>query len=583
MNGLIGMNTKKKCFAPKKRLIKHFLSLTLAGSLLLPGLVLIRTETVQANIIVDMASGVVGKIRYNTTVAELIVSLLTGSGASISNTQWLNQLNNAYGVESTLATATGTDGTIGAMYEAGLFSVDSAGHFVDNGLADAIRNVPEYSSMGISDVFATTSTDMELGAWQIADGATNIGEAASSGIKAGTIGQAVGALSMGVHLGVLANKFCEKFGSEMRYGLLLNQNVNTSNLNIPSGKYFCQYATSPNSTIYKYSLNTIAYDPQIIPYLSIVGSEHNYMVVEGYYNTQTQSYGYLRSASTQSGSPVEIAPNPTTQNSIAGNKYISPQVYRYVYGFTQSGYNVQYFATNTDYSNWVNAINNHQTTPTGETGNVYSPDVITSSGNARYDPNDNTNNGFPTVRPIDELTQPVNNEDTGIKPIPWNDYTDFAQTVNNNTENNITNNYQGDVYNNFVTNYITQPQITETVETPDYNPTVPEQPIPNTKPTNTPETNQSNTDYMTTPGLKDVFPFCIPWDIAALFGSFGTIEREAPVVTFPIVSNLFGIDEEVTLDLSPYDDVAALLRTLELIGFGIALAFVTRYLIGAGS
>ena len=155
MIGLIGMNTKKKRFALKKRLIKHFLALTLAGSLLLPGLVLIRSETAEANIITDMAGGVVGKLRYNATISEIIVSLMAGSGASVTNTNYLNQLNQSYGVNSTLATATGTDGTIGAMMDAGLFSIADDGTFIDNGLLSAIEAQPAYTNCNVDSIMGT--------------------------------------------------------------------------------------------------------------------------------------------------------------------------------------------------------------------------------------------------------------------------------------------------------------------------------------------------------------------------------------------------------------------------------------------
>lgn len=207
-----------------------------------------------------------------------------------------------------------------------------------------------------------------------------------------------------------------------------------------------------------------------------------------------------------------------------------------------------------------------------------SPDVVGPAGNQKINQNYDQPQNIANWPNMGQQTP----EGQGMTVIPWDDYMDWVNDANINYNNYIRNVNQGDTYNNFIENYFVTPEQLPDVQTPDYNPTVPQQPTANVKPENTPQENQQNTDYMTTPGLKDVFPFSIPWDIAGLFGVFSTNNREAPVVTFPIVSELFGIDEEVTIDLSPYDDVASLLRLLELIAFGLGLAFVTRYLIGAG-
>ena len=552
------MNTKKKRFALKKRLIKHFLALTLAGSLLLPGLVLIQPQKVEASIIVDMASGVVGKIRYTTTVAEIIVSLLTGSGASVTNTQWLNQLNNAYGVESTLATATGTDGTLGAMYEAGLFSVDSAGHFVDQGLGNAIRNVPEYSSLGVDQFLTTTNADLELGAWQAADAATNIGEAASAGITLGTIGQAVGAVSMGVHLGVLANKVINWVGDQMAVGQPVNYDISNISQYGKGNGVMAVYRRPTTGSGLTGHFNGVY--PVNSVYIARVGNNL-------YYANPTSAYQTVHTLSqntngTWSSSNYNVSKN----NYFSFNKWNEGQLYNL------SGNYVTYAST----TELANAVSRQGGVPSG--AKPYSPDVIGSNGNQRPSNYSQPTNpeSWPDLKPNENLTE----DNTGIQPIPWDDYMDQVQVFNQNTTNNNTTIQQGDTYNNFVTNYITEVQTADQVETPDYNPVVPEQPQPEEKPENTTEEDIENESYMTTPGLQDVFPFCIPFDVASLFGSFGTIEREAPKITFPLVSQLFGIDEEIVLDLAMFDTVATILRTVELIGFALGLAFVTRYLIG---
>lgn len=80
--------------------------------------------------------------------------------------------------------------------------------------------------------------------------------------------------------------------------------------------------------------------------------------------------------------------------------------------------------------------------------------------------------------------------------------------------------------------------------------------------------------------LVDIFPFCIPFDI---YGFLNCLKAEpvAPSFDIPIIGvNSFGLDEfTYTLDLSQFNSVAKILRTMELLGFCVGLAFVTNNLI----
>ena len=127
------MNTKNTNYNQRMIQMRKRVFALLATCLLMGSLILSHAQPVEAGLL-DFA---IGKLRYNATVAEIVISLLTGSGAAVTNTNYLNQLNAAYGVESSIGTITGTDGTLGAMYEAGLFSVDTSGAFIDNGLVAA--------------------------------------------------------------------------------------------------------------------------------------------------------------------------------------------------------------------------------------------------------------------------------------------------------------------------------------------------------------------------------------------------------------------------------------------------------------
>lgn len=85
-------------------------------------------------------------------------------------------------------------------------------------------------------------------------------------------------------------------------------------------------------------------------------------------------------------------------------------------------------------------------------------------------------------------------------------------------------------------------------------------------------------DY--TPKLIDLFPFCIPFDIYRFLKCLAA-DPEAPVIDFPLITeNSFGIPPyTLHLDFSKFDDVAKILRTMELLGFCVGLAFVTNNLI----
>lgn len=81
-------------------------------------------------------------------------------------------------------------------------------------------------------------------------------------------------------------------------------------------------------------------------------------------------------------------------------------------------------------------------------------------------------------------------------------------------------------------------------------------------------------------GLKDVFPFCIPFDIYDFLATMDA-QREAPVVSIPFDFGDAG-SYTMVLDFTEFDTVAAVLRTMELLGFIIGLALITRKLINPG-
>lgn len=89
-----------------------------------------------------------------------------------------------------------------------------------------------------------------------------------------------------------------------------------------------------------------------------------------------------------------------------------------------------------------------------------------------------------------------------------------------------------------------------------------------------------NGDYTIT-GLDEVFPFCVPFDLIALFNTLEA-EPEAPSFKFPLpvpTKNGGFKLQYIEVDLSDFDTAARVLRAMELLAFCVGLTLVTRKLI----
>lgn len=80
--------------------------------------------------------------------------------------------------------------------------------------------------------------------------------------------------------------------------------------------------------------------------------------------------------------------------------------------------------------------------------------------------------------------------------------------------------------------------------------------------------------------LTSFFPFCVPFDIYNMLSLFAA-SRQAPSFNWRFYVPRV-VDETITIDLSAFDTVAQVLRTLELIAFCVALAFATKHIIQGG-
>lgn len=94
---------------------------------------------------------------------------------------------------------------------------------------------------------------------------------------------------------------------------------------------------------------------------------------------------------------------------------------------------------------------------------------------------------------------------------------------------------------------------------------------------NTPELNNSLADYKTD-GLISLFPFCVPFDLInciKLMAATG----QAPCWEFPFRVPVLGLEDTIKIDLTKWDSVAAVCRSLETLLFVGLLINKTRTLI----
>lgn len=76
---------------------------------------------------------------------------------------------------------------------------------------------------------------------------------------------------------------------------------------------------------------------------------------------------------------------------------------------------------------------------------------------------------------------------------------------------------------------------------------------------------------------KTFFPFCVPFDLIEFLGVLNA-EPEAPVIRWRFYV-LRVVDYEIEIDLSVFDGVAQIMRTMELLAFCIGLILLTRNII----
>lgn len=398
--------------------------------------------------------------------------------------------------------------------------------------------------MGIEEVFTTVASDGVAAA----TGAVNIANTAIEVGTLGTIATFAGAAIAGVGAGVIASKVISWVGDNIQRGLDIRASqellATVGNGNSYSGVIY-RNGSSARSTIADTNVVGVGYWRDSSRFYYGLAN-FNDTAVTGKYCTNTDNITWTDfNITTGVGNYVSLT-DPVAIN------------------------NVKIFDSNTSIQSWYNDVKNG----VAEKPYINSPDIISPTGNVYYNPTTNIYNNIGNQVP----------QGYNVNPVDISDYLNFANDANANTFDGLTGeDDNGQLFTDIFTpllnpdNVIPDPEPENPIDPSDpSHPAQPEQPDIPDKPDVTETEMEESLNLATTPELKEVFPFCIPWDIVDCLLLFRVTEREAPYLEFTFIDG-----NEITLDFSIFDSVAELLRILELISFIVGLAIGTRYLIGA--
>lgn len=302
--------------------------------------------------------------------------------------------------------------------------------------------------------------------------------------------------------------------------------------------------------------------------------------IAGYYRDSNYSYCLLGRIEGNTDKTVAYILNDrnipadsfTSTRQISGNTIVwkGPSVGSF------SSSNMPEYSSEAEFTAYVNSIRNGSI----ERGYAKIPDLV----------NINTGN-MDTGNKINTL--PAVDPNQYIIPVPPEFTRNNIQELNQN-RNNGEAEENGPEFETFINPYIytdtpvpvpTSPPaddpFTEVYPVPNLNdvPAIVPQPDFPEEPELNPEDAEQSLE-LAMPDLKDIFPFCLPWDIYEVFQKFRA-NRKAPEINWTFESDLFGFSYTLHVDLEDYNTAAEILRLLELIAFIVGLAVATRKLIGA--
>lgn len=503
---------------------------------------------------------------FGTTVAEYIVTLLASVNMAITEPVTLNNINASFGnlalntvTQAELQTAVNSFNTaMGSSTLIDSFATTAleAQQYINVTGTEFLNGYQIAATSGADNLLASISNYNATGVMAPVAGGANFLKGA---------GPIIGAVGAGVGLGFLIDHLRTNY-------------QNAIGRNYALGKK--QIVDKP--AVYKWDTTNPSYSPYFLT--SRDNQSWNDNIVIGYwYDEDTTLSGYAIYINNTNHNITTGTFNTTNGKPFynGGGKTITPGQYD-TYRCLRLGDVGMWGGIN--FGSLENALRY-----VGYNGNpYYSNNFIGEEGNQRTE----TPSSLPTM-----ITNNYDTENQTYKPVNWNDYVNWANQANENTQNiqeNIANNPEQpiqDIYDNAFSEQgedfvnFTNPYIEDIYQTvapdPDYEPQpiYPDQPTIPEKPEVTAEEKEvALIGYAD--NIQNVFPFCIPYDLRDMVKGL-IAEREAPRIQWTFQSNLFGFEYTFDIDLSEWDEVASILRLMELIAFVIGLAMVTRYIIGA--
>lgn len=80
------------------------------------------------------------------------------------------------------------------------------------------------------------------------------------------------------------------------------------------------------------------------------------------------------------------------------------------------------------------------------------------------------------------------------------------------------------------------------------------------------------------PDVTRKFPFCVPFDLIACLTVLNA-KSETPRFTIPFVIPMINFQQDIVIDLSEFETLAAIIRWFETLAFIFGLAMITRNII----
>lgn len=529
------------------------------------------------NIKVARAEAVPDVMCGSATVADCVMSYYAMSGAAVANTDWINTLYNDLGSNF---------GTIYDFAENGMLTLNGDGTWqATSALETAIENAPAYQSLGLDEVFNVTSAEVAAGGGlAVASGGSILGGALGCTASVGVLpllGGVTAAYWGGIAIGTIAAHLLGLYDKNIYNGEPLTLNNNQIAQIIGNASSFGRAFYKNNSNVQLIYSN----DNVRLLWLGYKSGTTLNAYIFAYNDqlaNQTLNYYYCFQYDDGTNSVPDSQSFNLNENGV--RRLVGGSYYK-------DAFPLKLFDSEIAYNRFVDGLLDG----TNDFPKIYSPDLIGANGNLNGEKDQNGKIIVPDLLPqIDPSVQ-------SGQPLSLSDWLNFANSAHQNTSTGALpdNSALFDNLLDLVKKAIPNPNPNPN---PNPDPYTPPNPTPSPDPDYDPNPDNPNQpDYESeregqtepvpdsvptgapwiTDGLLDKFPFCIPKDMIDMVKNFSSGTRQAPYISWRFNPPNTPVDYTFNLDLSDFEEVATLLRLLELGVFIVGLAFATRYLIGA--